>query len=131
MRHLRDSGCVASIKNGVKLFNVNDYPFPYKINIEVAGADQSSIDVLKRVGGTVTVVYYDRVGLRAHLRPWRFELLPKNARPNLKMVHYLEKMRMRGALVRYVRPDWLIKEEQRVKTILREREAEMGMVEGQ
>lgn len=41
-RHLYESGCVSRIKKGVTLFNVNDFPFPYKIDIEVAGADQSS-----------------------------------------------------------------------------------------
>ena len=123
-RHLRDSGCVSSVKNGVKLFNVNDYPFPYRVHLEVAGADQSSIDVIKRVGGTLTIVYLDRVGLRAHLRPWRFELLPQNARPNMKMISYLEKLRARGAQVRYIRPLWLIEEERRVKQTLREQDAE-------
>ena len=27
-RHLYDSRCARNVKNGVKLFNVNDYPFP-------------------------------------------------------------------------------------------------------
>ncbi len=42
-RHLLESKCMTRIKHGVALFNVNDYPFPYRINIEVAGADQSSV----------------------------------------------------------------------------------------
>ena len=29
-RHLLDSKCVRPIKTGVRVFNVNDYPFPYK-----------------------------------------------------------------------------------------------------
>jgi large subunit ribosomal protein L15 len=123
----RDSNCVPGIKNGVKIFNVNDYPFPYKINIEISGADQSAIDAIKRVGGSVTIVYMDRVGLRAHLRPYRFEILPKTARPTAKMVHYLEKMRARGCQVRYIRPLWLIEEEKRVKSLLREEAAEIDL----
>lgn len=55
----------------------NNYPFPYKIDIEVAGSDQSSIDAIRSVGGSVTIVYYDRVNLRAHLKPYKFEVLPK------------------------------------------------------
>jgi large subunit ribosomal protein L15 len=123
-RHLKDSKCVTRIRNGVKLFNVNNYPFPYKIDIEVAGADQSSIDAIRRVGGSVTIVYMERVGLRAHLKPHRFDILPKTARPSLRMVHYLEKLKARGAKVRYVRPLWLIEEEKRVKDLINETEGE-------
>lgn len=125
-RHLYDSGCVTKIKNGVSLFNVNDFPFPYKIDIEVAGADQSSVDMIKAVGGTVTVVYMERVTLRAHVKPWKFEVLPRTARPKMKYVHYLEKMKARGALVRYIKPLWLIEEERRLQTQLRELQGEDG-----
>jgi len=123
-RHLKDSRCVTRIRNGVKLFNVNDYPFPYKIDIEVAGADQSTIDAIKRVGGSVTITYLERVGLRAHLKPHRFDILPKMARPSLRMVHYLEKLRARGARVKYIKPLWLIQEEKRVKDLINETNSE-------
>merc|ERR1712046_342055 len=75
-RHLKDSRCMSRIKRGATLFNVNDFPFPYKIDIEVAGADQSSIDAIKAVGGSLTIVYMERVALRAHLKPRKFEVLP-------------------------------------------------------
>jgi len=123
-RHLYDSHCVSKIKRGVSLFNVNDFPFPYKIDIEVAGADQSSLDAIKAVGGSVTVVYMERVTLRAHVKPWKYEVLPRTARPTLKMVHYLEKMKARGAQVRYIKPLWLIEEERRLQTQLRELDGE-------
>jgi large subunit ribosomal protein L15 len=103
---------------------VNDYPFPYKINIEVAGADQSSIDAIRKAGGTVTVVYMERVSLRAHLKPHRFDILPKMARPSLRMVHYLEKLRARGALVKYIKPLWLLREEKKVKDLINESNSE-------
>lgn len=93
---------------------MNDYPFPYKIHIEVASADQSSIDVIKKVGGTVTIVYMERINLRAHVKPFKFEVLPRTARPNLDMIHFLEKMRSRGCLVKYIKPLWLIEEEKRI-----------------
>ena len=118
-RHLMDCKCMTHIRNGVKLFNVNDYPFPYKIDIEIAGADQSSIDAISRVGGSVTIVYMERVGLRAHLRPQRFDILPKSARPSVTMVHYLEKLRARGAKVRYIKPLWLLDEEAKVRKLVR------------
>lgn len=125
-RHLLESRCMTSIKNGVALFNHNDFPFPYKIDIEVCGADQSSIDMIRAVGGTVTIVYLERVALRAHLKPWKFEVLPRTARPTLKMVSLLEKMKARGAIVRYIKPLWLIEEERRLQTQLRELEGEGG-----
>merc|ERR1712083_1006894 len=105
---------------------VNDFPFPYKIDIEVAGADQSSLDAIKAVGGSVTVAYMERVTLRAHVKPWKYEVLPRTARPTLKMVHYLEKMKARGALVRYIKPLWLLEEERRLQTQLRELEGDEG-----
>jgi len=125
-RHLYDCGCVTKIKLGVSLFNVNDYPFPYKIDIEVAAADQSSIDVIKAVGGSVTIVYMAPITLRAHLKPWKFEVLPRTARPNLKMASYLEKMKAKGAKVRYIKPLWLIEEERRLQTQLRELKGQDG-----
>jgi len=127
-RHLYDSKCVTKIKLGVSLFNVNDFPFPYKTDIEVAGADQSSIDMIRAVGGTVTIVYMEPVTLRAHVKPWKYEILPRTARPTLKMVHNLEKMKARGALVRYIKPLWLIDEERRLQTQLRELQGEDGHV---
>lgn len=126
-RHLKDCKCMTRIHNGVKLFNVNNYPFPYKVHLEVAGADQSSIDAINRVGGSVTVVYLERVGLRAHLKPYRFDVLPKTARPSLRMVHYLEKLKARGAKVRYIKPLWMIQEEKRVRDILTEVDAEQQL----
>ncbi|SOV19077.1 mitochondrial ribosomal protein L15 precursor, putative [Plasmodium sp. gorilla clade G2] len=112
-RHLHDSKCI-KVKNGVKLFNINDYPFPYKIDIEVSHADQSSIDVIKKVGGSVTIIYMERVNLRAHIKPYKFDVLPKNARPNLNMIHFLEKMKAKGCIVKYIKPLWLIEEEKRI-----------------
>eukprot|EP01066_Platyproteum_vivax_P015693 Platyproteum_vivax@DN6904_c0_g1_i1.p1 len=129
-RHLFESRCVTKVRKGISLFNVNDYPFPYKMNIEVAAADQSSIDAIKRVGGTVTVVYLERVNLRAHVKPYKFEVLPRTARPNLQMVNFLEKMRVRGANVRYIKPLWLLQEEERVQTELAEFKAEQQVAEG-
>lgn len=125
-RHLFDCQAVRKVRRGVGLFNVNDFPFPYKIDIEVAGADQSSVDAIKAVGGTVTIVYMEPITLRAHVKPWKYEVLPRTARPTLKMVHYLEKMKARGALVRYIKPLWLLEEERRLQTQLRELEGECG-----
>lgn len=47
--------------------------FYRKGRCQVASADQSSIDAIKAVGGTVTVVYMERVALRSHLKPYKYE----------------------------------------------------------
>lgn len=127
-RHLLESGCVKQVHRGVKLYNYNDYPFPYKIDIELASCDQSTVDMIRRVGGSITIVYYDRIGLKAHLQPWKFDILPQNARPRMPRVQFMEKMRARGCLVRYIKPIWLIREEQRIKTELREQLAANDIV---
>lgn len=125
-RHLFECG-ISPVKRGVRIFNTLNKPFPYKIDIEVAAVDQSSIDAIKRVGGSITVVYMDRLAMRAHLKPYKFEILPRTSRPALDMVHYLEKMRARGANVRYIRPLWLLKEEQRLKSELAELDTEESL----
>lgn len=80
-RHLHDSDCVRAVRTGVKIFNYNDFPFPYKIDIECCSADQSSIDMIRRVGGSVTIVHYNRIGMKAHLKPWKVGTF-KMLRPN-------------------------------------------------
>ena len=79
----------------------------------------------------MTIVYYDRVGLRAHLKPYKFDVLPRSARPMMGRVHFLEKMKARGAMVKYIKPLWLVREEQRVRTDLREQLAANELVRAQ
>ncbi|UKK00531.2 ribosomal protein L15 [Theileria orientalis] len=124
-RHLHDSKCV-KVKNGVHLFNVNNYPFPYKIDIVVASSDQSSIDVIKKVGGTVSIIHYDKIALRAHIKPYKYEILPKTARPDIKRVYELEKLRLMGCNVIYIKPLWLIKEEERLMQEFKELNQHVG-----
>ncbi|UKJ88120.2 hypothetical protein MACJ_000563 [Theileria orientalis] len=124
-RHLHDSKCV-KVKNGVHLFNVNNYPFPYKIDIVVASCDQSSVDVIKKVGGTVSIIHYDKIALRAHIKPYKYEILPKTARPDIKRVYELEKLRLMGCNVIYIKPLWLIKEEERLMQEFKELNQHVG-----
>jgi len=124
MRHLHESRCVSRVRVGVYLFNVNNYPFPYKIDIEVAVADQSSINAIKAVGGSVTIVHMPRLALRALVKPYKYDILPRHSRPNLETIHFMEKMRARGAKVRYIKPLWLLQEERKMVGELREFAAE-------
>lgn len=119
-RHLLDSGCVKKVGMGVHLYNYNDFPFPYKIEVEVESCDQSSVDMIKAVGGKVVCVFRDRESLRAHLKPYRFEILPEDKVPPRAAVHFLEKQRARGCEVRYLKPMWLIHEKERVKAEMKE-----------
>ena len=59
MRHLAKAG-VKPKKNGkLALFNVNDFPFPYKVVVHCTEADDSSIEAIKRVGGEVVIVKHE------------------------------------------------------------------------
>lgn len=116
-RHIHESGLVR-VKRGIRLFNTNDRPFPYRIHIEVTDSDQSSIDAINHVGGSVTIVYRNALNMEAHLHPDRFEILPRTGRPNLSAVFALEKYRARGCIVRYIKPLWLLREEARIKANL-------------
>ncbi|CDJ58085.1 ribosomal protein L15, putative, partial [Eimeria maxima] len=52
------------------------------------------------------------------------------ARPGLEAIHYLEKMRARGCLVFYPKPQWLEREEKTLKRELEELWAERDAAEG-
>lgn len=58
-----------------------------------------------------------------------FHALPQ-ARPGLEAVHFLEKMRARGCVVSYVKPQWLEAEEKRLKAELQEFQAEAAAAAG-
>ncbi|PHJ19492.1 ribosomal protein l15 [Cystoisospora suis] len=47
------------------------------------------------------------------------------------MLHYLEKMRARGCIVKYIKPLWLIEEEKHLKTQLAEFDAEARIARGE
>jgi len=84
------------IKHGVKLLGRGSHLFVAPIHIEVTWASKTAIEAIERAGGSVKRVYYNRLGLRALLKPYKFDhwheesqtwvrLLPKMAAPPPKL----------------------------------------------
>ena len=106
MKHLYVSGIVGKIKFGVKLLGQGSKSFSTPINIEVSGASNSAIDAIEKCGGTITSVYYNRLGLRVLLKPEKFEglgPLPRRARPPPKLMNYYTSDEKRGEFSVFVR----------------------------
>ena len=51
------------------------------LHLRVTSASAAARAAVEQMGGQVETVYYNRLGLRAHLRPEKFDILPLNAAP--------------------------------------------------
>lgn len=115
MKDLFDSGCVRRIKSGVKVLGKvwkievvvlrsllqGAQQFDIPVHLEVSAVSEKAAEAIRRAGGSVKRVYYDRVGLRyllkvkvlpvlrsanvTHLQPHKFLIPPKRAAPPLKI----------------------------------------------
>lgn len=65
---------------GVKLLAKGVESFDTKLDIEVQLASQRAIEAVEAAGGSIQSVYYNRVTLRAKLKPHRFEAAPVGRR---------------------------------------------------
>lgn len=58
------------------------------MHLQVSGVSAAAREAVEKAGGSVTTVYYNKLGLRALLSPEWFEkkgrLLPRNAQPHPK-----------------------------------------------
>lgn len=116
----------SSVKSGVKLLGDGKENLKDKLLIEVPWASASAIKAIEGQGGFVTTVHYNRLALRAHLKPHKFpmkpeamlaqetgeegaaaaaaldvgdmHLLPKRARPPVKYMPYYTDYAKRGYL---------------------------------
>ncbi|KAH9459857.1 hypothetical protein Pst134EB_008076 [Puccinia striiformis f. sp. tritici] len=86
MKEMLDSRIVHGIKDGVKLLGKGtaDFRTP-NLTIVVSRASQSAIEAIEKLGGTVICKFYNRLSLRALLKPHRFSaknrFLPNDAHP--------------------------------------------------
>ncbi|PLW19215.1 hypothetical protein PCANC_09992 [Puccinia coronata f. sp. avenae] len=86
MKEMLDSRIVHGIKDGVKLLGKGaaDFRTP-NLTIVVSRASQSAIAAVEGLGGTVVCKFYNRLSLRALLKPHRFaakhRFLPGDAHP--------------------------------------------------
>ena len=91
MKTLRDSGVVGKkIKDGVKLLGAGHKEFSHKISIEVSSCSALARKSIERQGGQVQTVYYNKLGLKALLKPGTFDTLPFPARPPPKLRYLFE-----------------------------------------
>mmetsp|Transcript_26194 Transcript_26194/g.54714 ORF Transcript_26194/g.54714 Transcript_26194/m.54714 type:complete len:356 (-) Transcript_26194:286-1353(-) len=114
----------SAVKSGVKLLGDGKEWLRDKLHIEVPWASATAIEAIESKGGFVTTVHYNRLALRAHLKPHKFpvkpeamlarekedaaeeatldlhdmHLLPKRARPPTKYMPYYTDYAKRGYL---------------------------------
>lgn len=62
--------------------------FRYKIHLEVSMASSNAIAAVEAAGGTVTTVHFNTLALRALMKPYKFDILPRRARPPPKIMDY-------------------------------------------
>ena len=87
MRDLVASGVLSRTGNGIKLLGGN-FDFKSKIHLEVSFASRAAIKAIEKEGGSVTCTYFNKLSLRALMRPFKFDILPRRARPNPKIMNY-------------------------------------------
>lgn len=88
----------SSVKHGVKLLAKGSDRFKTPLRMEVSRASKSAIDAVEEVGGEVVTVHYNRLALKALIKPHRFDIIPRRALPPPKMMPYYTNYDHRGYL---------------------------------
>jgi large subunit ribosomal protein L15 len=96
IKDLVDAGVTRNVKHGVKLLAKGQLTTPLKL--KVSRASKSAIEAVEQVGGEITTVHYNRLALRALLKPHKFDIIPKFARPPPKFMPYYTSWKNRGYL---------------------------------
>ncbi|XP_027342846.1 uncharacterized protein LOC113855412 [Abrus precatorius] len=91
MKTLKDAGALGKqMKDGVRLMGRGSEQIKWPIHLEVSRVTARAKEAVEAAGGSVRRVYYNKLGLRALLKPEWFEkkgrLLPKAARPPPKQM---------------------------------------------
>ncbi|GFY91211.1 ribosomal protein L18e/L15 superfamily protein [Actinidia rufa] len=86
MKTLKDTGAIGKqIRDGVRLMGRGLKRSNWPIHLEVSRVTVRAKEAVEAAGGSVRKVYYNKLGLRALLKPEWFEkkgrLLPRAARP--------------------------------------------------
>ncbi|KAH9329712.1 hypothetical protein KI387_001820 [Taxus chinensis] len=90
MKTLKDAGVLGKkVEDGVRLLGRGAEEIRWPVHIEVSRVTQRAKEAVESSGGSVRRVHYNRLGLRALLKPEWFEkkgrLLPRPARPPPKL----------------------------------------------
>lgn len=97
IRHLVASGILGSnVGDGVKLLARGTLKQP--IDIEVTRASEAAIEKVEKLGGSIATTWYNQLGLRALIKPYKFDIIPKRARPPPKYIEYYTSNENRGYL---------------------------------
>ena len=100
MRDLVACGLVSKKTRGVKLLGGglgDEAQISAKVHLEVSRASKSAIAAVEAAGGTVTCAHYNRLAMRALLKPDKFGgPLPKRARPPPRLMRYYVDDDLRG-----------------------------------
>jgi len=117
IKDLVDAGMTkaSSVKHGVKLLGKGQYRLRSPIKIEVSRASDKAIAAIERAGGEITTVHYNRLALRAMLKPEKFSgaggadgaddedeeskpVVPRQAKPPPTLMPYYTSYNKRGYL---------------------------------
>ena len=76
MKDLLDAGMftASSVKHGIKLLAKGKDKLTTPFRLEISRASETAIDAIEAIGGEVTTVHYNRLALRALLKPHKFAL---------------------------------------------------------
>ena len=88
----------SGIKDGVKLLAGGKERVTTPMNLELSRASHAAIHAVEQVGGRITTVHYNKLALRALLKPENFEVIPKRALPPPKRMVYYTDYENRGYL---------------------------------
>lgn len=96
MRDLQKAGLTSKRQVRVKLLGGDKELVRTPVHLEVSRASKTAIEAIEAAGGTVTCAHYNRLALRALLKPEKFVLLPKRARPPPKLMPFYLDWEQRG-----------------------------------
>ena len=100
MKDLVNAGITkaSTIKHGIKLLGKGKERLRTPFKIEISRASNAAIEAVENVGGEVTTVHYNRLALRALLKPEKFDIIPRRARPPPRLMQYYTDHEKRGYL---------------------------------
>lgn len=64
----------------------------------MSSASKTAIDAVEKNGGSIVCTYYDQLGLRALLKPEKFQIIPRRPKPPPKFMEHYTKFEKRGYL---------------------------------
>jgi large subunit ribosomal protein L15 len=113
-----------SIENGVKLLARGSERLKTPLVLEVSRASESAIHAMEAIGGEVTTVHYNKLALRALLKPDKFDILPKQAKPPPRLLTYYRSFKNRGYLSPQVQMRNLLRDRPELEDALEEKQKE-------